>query len=78
MALAWQTLSIPAGVCVCVCGFKAEAVMNSGINDTARCAPGTARPAAVNWGCNGGRFSGTCLKTADEERDSIISECIRG
>lgn len=31
-----------------MCGFKDKAVMNSGINDTARCAPATAHITAVN------------------------------
>lgn len=57
-----------------MCGFKGKAVMSSGINDTARCAPATARITAVNWGCNGLLFQAR----ADEEQDSIISKCITG
>lgn len=49
MAAAIKTLSIPPGVC----GFKGKVVMSSGINDTARCAPATARITAVNWVCDG-------------------------
>lgn len=36
-----------------MCGFKGKVVMNSGINDTARCALATAHITAVNCVCNG-------------------------
>lgn len=35
-----------------MCEFKGKAVMNSGFNDTARCALATVCITTVNWGCN--------------------------
>lgn len=51
-----------------MCGFKGRAVMSSGINDTARCAPATARITAVNWVCNGAVFQARVWKEPTKSR----------
>lgn len=51
-----------------MCGFKGKAVMSSGSNDTARCAPATAWITAVNWVCNGVLFQAWVWKEPTKSR----------